>query len=51
MKMNRSLNLGMTLLAIYLILTGLMQVVEFPIPGIVMAVLAIASGILILMNK
>ncbi len=44
-------NIGMLLLGIWLILTGLMQVVSFPIPAIIMAILAIAAGVLILVSK
>ncbi len=44
-------NLGMILLAIWLIVTGIMQLVSLPIPAIIMAVLAIAAGVLILLNK
>lgn len=44
-------NIGMILLAAWLILTGLMQLVTFPIPAMVMAVLAIAAGVLILLNR
>ena len=46
-------NLGMLLLAIWLILTGLLQLVNLGIPaiGTLMALLAIAAGILILLNK
>ena len=46
-------NLGMLLLAIWLILTGLAQVVSIPIPalGTILAVLAIAAGVLILLGR
>jgi len=46
-------NLGMLLLAIWLILTGLLQLVNLGIPaiGTLMALLALAAGILILLNK
>ena len=46
-------NLGMLLLAIWLILTGLLQVVSIAIPaiGTIMAVLAIAAGVLILIGR
>lgn len=47
----KSKKIGILLLAIWLIVTGLMQVVSIPIPSVVMAVLAIAAGILILINK
>lgn len=45
-------NIGMLLLAIYLILIGLMSI--FPalaIPAIVMGILALIAGILILIGK
>jgi hypothetical protein len=44
-------NLGMLLLAIYLILAGLMLVVSIPIPSILMGILAIAAGVLILIGR
>lgn len=46
-------NLGMILLAIWLIVTGLLQVVSIPIPaiGTIMAVLAVAAGVLILLGR
>lgn len=45
--------LGMLLLGIWLIVTGLLKVVSIPIPsmGIIMAILAIAAGVLILLGK
>lgn len=43
--------IGMILLAIWLILTGLMQVISFPIPAIIMAIIAIAAGVLIFMGR
>jgi len=44
-------NLGMILLAIWLILTGIMQFASIPIPAMVMAIIAIAAGILILIER
>jgi hypothetical protein len=46
-------NLGMILLAAWLIVTGLMQVVSIEIANIdmILAVVAIAAGVLILLNK
>ena len=46
-------NLGMLLLAIWLILTGLVPLAHLSIPslGTIMAVLALAAGILILMGR
>lgn len=49
--MNITKNLGMLLLAIWLILTGLMGLITIAIPGIVMAILALAAGILILIGR
>ncbi len=49
--MNITKNLGMLLLAIYLILVGIMTLFHFALPGIVMALLALAAGILILIGK
>lgn len=51
MSVKMTKNIGMILLAIWLILTGLMQLVTIPIPAIVMTVLAIAAGVLILLNR
>ena len=46
-------NLGMILLAVWLIVTGLLKVVSIPIPaiGMILAVLAIAAGVLILLGR
>jgi len=50
--MNITKNLGMLLLAIWLILTGLMTVLAgFSLPPIVMGILALAAGILLLLGK
>jgi hypothetical protein len=49
--MNFTKNIGMLLLAIYLILAGLMSLAGFAIPGIVMGILALAAGICILIGK
>ena len=55
MKVNMKLpkNLGMLLLGIWLIVTGLLQVVSIHIPaiGIILALLAIAAGVLILLGR
>jgi hypothetical protein len=48
--MNITKNLGMLLLAIYLIISGLMGLIGFSL-GIVMSFLALAAGILILIGK
>ena len=51
--MNLTKNLGMLLLGIWLIVTGLLQVVSISIPaiGILLALLAIAAGVLILVGR
>lgn len=49
--MNVTKNLGMLLLAIYLILIGITMLVHIAIPPIVMGILALAAGILILIGK
>lgn len=51
--MFRNKNLGMLLLGIWLIVTGLTQVVSIPIPsiGIIRAILAIAAGCLIMLGR
>jgi hypothetical protein len=48
-RMTRST--GMLLLAIWLILTGVAGLAPLPIPGIVMAVLALIAGVLILVGQ
>jgi hypothetical protein len=50
-RMNITKNLGMLLLAIYLILVGIMALVHLAIPVIVTGLLALAAGILILIGK
>jgi hypothetical protein len=52
-KWNAPKNLGMLLLAIWLIATGAMALLQmsFPYAGTVLAVLALAAGILILMGR
>jgi hypothetical protein len=51
--MKTTKNLGMLLLAIWLIATGILGVASISIPGagIVLAVLAIAAGVLILLGR
>ena len=49
MKFTKSL--GLLLLSIWLILSGVMQLISLPIPEIIMAILAIAAGVLILIGK
>jgi hypothetical protein len=53
MRTGMTKNLGMLLLGIWLIVSGLLQVVSIAIPGIgtILAVLAIAAGVLIVMGK
>jgi hypothetical protein len=50
-RMNITKNLGMLVLAIYLILIGITMLVHIAIPPIVMGILALAAGILILIGK
>ena len=51
MKLNR--NLGMVLLAIWLIATGVLSLTSINVPGVglIMAVLALAAGVLILLKR
>lgn len=53
MKLKATSNLGMMVLGVWLILTGLIPLLNlsFPQLGMVMAVLAIAAGALILMGR
>jgi hypothetical protein len=46
-------NLGMLLLSIWLILTGLIALLKFNFPaqGVIMAILAIAAGVLLLLGR
>jgi hypothetical protein len=44
-------NIGMLLLAIYLILVGLSSLLGLAIPGIIMGILALAAGIFILIGR
>ena len=44
-------NLGMLLLAVYLILAGITLLFHITIPTIVMGILALAAGILILIGR
>jgi hypothetical protein len=41
----------MLLLAIWLILTGIAGITPLPLPGIVMAVVALLAGVLILIGR
>ena len=47
-RMTRSA--GMLLLSIWLILTGIMGLATVPIPGVLMAALALIAGVLILIG-
>ena len=51
--MNLTKNLGMLLLGIWLVVTGLLQVVSIHVPAIgpILALLAIVAGVLILMGR
>ena len=44
-------SVGMLLLAIYLIISGLAGLVSLPIPGVLMAVLALLAGVFILVGR
>lgn len=44
-------NIGFILLAIYLILVGIVQIVGLAIPGIVLGILALIAGIFILIGR
>lgn len=49
--MNFTKNIGMLLLAIYLILAGLGMLLGFVIPTVLMGILAIAAGVFILIGR
>jgi len=49
--MNFTKNIGMLLLAIYLILAGLGMLITFVIPPILMGILAVAAGVFILIGR
>ena len=49
--MNFTKNLGMLVLAIYLILVGIVALFHVAIPVIVTGILALAAGILILIGR
>ncbi len=49
--MNFTKNIGMLLLAIYLILVGIMSLAGVMIPSILLGILALAAGIAILIGK
>jgi hypothetical protein len=49
--MNFTKNIGMLLLAIYLILDGLMHLTAFALSPIVLGILALVAGIFILIGR
>ena len=49
--MNFTKNIGMLLLAIYLVLAGIGMLFAVVIPGVLMGILAILAGIFILIGK
>jgi len=49
--MNFTKNIGMLLLAIYLILAGLMTLTHLVIPAVLLGLLAIVAGIFILIGR
>jgi hypothetical protein len=53
MRVTLTRSLGMLLLGIWLILTGLVQIASIPIPaiGTLLALLAIIAGVLILVGR
>jgi hypothetical protein len=53
MRWGRSMNLGYTLLSIWLIAWGLISLLalNFPYQNVVLGLLAIAAGVLILMKR
>lgn len=46
-------NVGFLLLGVWLVLSGLINVIELPIPSmdIILSILAIASGVMIILGK
>ena len=51
MAIRTTRNLGMLLLGIWLILTGFTGIAPLPIPGVVLALLALFAGVLILIGR
>jgi len=53
MKINLTKSIGMVLLSIWLILTGLITLLSFSFAGlpVIMAILAIAAGVFILLGR
>jgi hypothetical protein len=44
-------NIGFILLAVYLILVGIMAIIPLAIPSIILGIIALVSGIFILIGK
>ena len=53
MKLNFTKNIGLLLLSIWLIVTGLISLLNFSFAGlpVIMAILAIAAGVFILLGR
>ena len=53
MKINFTKNIGMVLLGIWLIVTGLISLLSFSFAGlpVIMAILAIAAGVFIVLGR
>ena len=51
MALRTTRSAGMLLLAIWLICSGIAGLVAIPIPGVVMAALALIAGVLILLGR
>jgi hypothetical protein len=51
MALNVRRSAGMLVLAVYLIIIGLVRLLQLPVPLMVTAVLALVAGILILMGR
>jgi hypothetical protein len=51
--MRRTRNLGLLLLAIWLIVTGLLPFVDIPVPSLstILSLLAVAAGVFILLDR
>lgn len=44
-------NIGLILLAVYLILVGIASIIGLAVPGIIMGILALVAGIFILIGR
>jgi len=51
MAVRMTRNAGMLSLAIYLILVGIVGIAAIPIPGVLLAALALIAGVLILFGR